>query len=58
MEMGSLSIMHWALVILVLLMVFGTKKLSTVGKDLGAAVRDFKAGIAEVEAKPEDKPKA
>lgn len=56
--MGSLSIMHWALVILVLLMVFGTKMLSTVGKDLGSAVRDFKAGIAEVEAKPEDKPKA
>lgn len=40
--MGSFSIWHWLLVLVVVVLVFGTKKLRNVGKDLGAAVHDFK----------------
>ncbi len=45
--MGSLSISHWLIVALVVLLVFGPKKLSEVGKGLGQGVRNFKAGLAE-----------
>lgn len=43
--MGSLSIWHWLIVLAVVAMVFGTKKLGSVGKDLGAAVKGFKEGV-------------
>ena len=43
--MGSFSIWHWLIVLLIVVMVFGTKKLSNVGKDLGGAVSDFKSGM-------------
>lgn len=43
--MGSLSIWHWLLVLLIVLMIFGTKRLRTLGSDLGSAVRGFKDGI-------------
>ena len=43
--MGSFSIWHWLIVLLIVVMVFGTKKLRGVGKDLGGAVNDFKSGI-------------
>ncbi|WP_283150931.1 Sec-independent protein translocase subunit TatA [Silvimonas soli] len=59
--MGSLSIWHWLIVLVVVVLIFGTKKLSNVGKDLGSAVRGFKEGInGEGEAaKPADtKPEA
>lgn len=45
--MGSFSIWHWLIVLLVVVLVFGTKKLRNVGKDLGTAVHDFKAGLNE-----------
>jgi sec-independent protein translocase protein TatA len=43
--MGSFSIWHWLIVLLVIVLVFGTKKLGNVGSDLGKAVRGFKEGV-------------
>ncbi len=43
--MGGLSIWHWVIVLVVVLVVFGTKKLRNVGGDLGAAVKGFKDGM-------------
>lgn len=43
--MGSFSIWHWLIVLLVVVMVFGTKKLRNLGSDLGGAVRGFKEGM-------------
>jgi sec-independent protein translocase protein TatA len=43
--MGSFSIWHWLVVLLVVVLVFGTKKLGNVGSDLGKAVRGFKEGV-------------
>ncbi|MBV8466553.1 MAG: Sec-independent protein translocase subunit TatA [Burkholderiales bacterium] len=43
--MGSLSIVHWIIILVVVVLVFGTKKLGNVGKDLGSAVRGFKEGM-------------
>ncbi|WP_373740316.1 Sec-independent protein translocase subunit TatA [Neisseria sp.] len=45
--MGSFSIWHWLVVLLIVVLVFGTKKLRNVGKDLGGAVHDFKQGLNE-----------
>ena len=44
--MGSSSIWHWLIVPLVVVMVFGTKKLKNVGSDLGAAVKGLPSGTA------------
>jgi len=43
--MGSLSIWHWLIVLLVVIMIFGTKKLRNMGGDLGGAVKGFKEGM-------------
>ncbi|SCK14049.1 Sec-independent protein translocase subunit TatA [Vogesella sp. LIG4] len=43
--MGGLSLMHWLIVLLVVVLVFGTKKLRNIGEDLGGAVRGFKEGM-------------
>jgi len=43
--MGSFSIWHWLIVLLVVVLVFGTKKLRNVGSDLGSAVKGFKDGM-------------
>ena len=50
--MGSLSIWHWLIVLVVVVLIFGTKKLRNVGQDLGGAVKGFKEGMkgAETEA--------
>jgi sec-independent protein translocase protein TatA len=45
--MGSLSIWHWIIVLVVVMLVFGTKKLRNVGADLGGAVKGFKQGMKE-----------
>lgn len=47
--MGSLSIWHWLIVLVVVALVFGTKKLRNVGEDLGTAVKGFKKGLGEAE---------
>lgn len=43
--MGSFSIWHWVIVLVVVILVFGTKKLGNVGADLGKAVKGFKDGV-------------
>jgi sec-independent protein translocase protein TatA len=45
--MGTFSIWHWIIVLLVVVMVFGTKKLRNLGSDLGGAVKGFKDGIKD-----------
>ncbi len=50
--MGSLSIWHWLVVLLIVVLVFGTKKLKNVGEDLGSAVRGFKEGMKGEGEKP------
>jgi sec-independent protein translocase protein TatA len=45
--MGSFSIWHWLIVLLVVVMIFGTKKLRNIGTDLGGAVKGFKDGMKE-----------
>ena len=47
--MGGLSIWHWLIVLVVVVLVFGTKKLRNVGEDLGGAVKGFKKGMREAE---------
>lgn len=47
--MGSLSIWHWLVVLLIVVLVFGTKKLRNAGGDLGSAVKNFKASMKEGE---------
>lgn len=45
--MGTLSIWHWVIVLVIVVMVFGTKKLKNIGADLGGAVKGFKEGMKE-----------
>ena len=45
--MGSMSIWHWLIVLVVVMLIFGTKKLRNIGTDLGGAVKGFKDGIKE-----------
>ncbi len=45
--MGSLSIWHWLIVLVIVLAVFGTKKLRNIGSDLGGAVKSFKEAVRE-----------
>lgn len=50
--MGSFSIWHWVIVLVIVMLVFGTKKLSNMGSDLGKAVKGFKDGVKGDEEKP------
>ena len=43
--MGSFSIWHWLIVLVIILLIFGTKKLRNIGGDLGGAVKGFKEGM-------------
>ena len=45
--MGSFSIWHWLVVLLIVVLVFGTKKLKNIGTDLGGAVKGFKDGMKD-----------
>lgn len=51
--MGSFSVWHWLIVLVIIMLVFGTKKLGNIGSDLGKAVKGFKEGVKSNE---EDKP--
>jgi sec-independent protein translocase protein TatA len=53
--MGSFSIWHWLIVLLIIVLIFGTKKLKNIGSDLGGAVKGFKDGMREgsTEEKPQ-----
>ena len=50
--MGGFSLWHWLIVLLIVVLVFGTKRLKNVGKDLGDAVKGFKEGVRDDETKP------
>ncbi len=50
--MGTWSIWHWLVVLVIVMIVFGTKKLRNIGADLGGAVRGFKDGMREGGEKP------
>jgi sec-independent protein translocase protein TatA len=52
--MGSMSIWHWLVVLVIIMLVFGTKKLGNIGSDVGKAVKGFKDGVkgGEEENKP------
>ena len=56
--MGSFSIWHWLIVLLIVVMVFGTKKLKNMGSDLGGAVKGFKDGMKDGAASADEKPAA
>ncbi len=45
--MGSFSIWHWLIVLVIVLVIFGTKKLRNIGSDLGGAVKNFKEAVKE-----------
>lgn len=50
--MGSMSIWHWLIVLVIVMLVFGTKKLGNMGSDLGKAVKGFKDGMKGEEEHP------
>ncbi|MEN9844214.1 MAG: Sec-independent protein translocase subunit TatA [Pseudomonadota bacterium] len=52
--MGSLSIWHWLIVLAIVVLVFGTKKLKNLGSDLGGAVKGFKDGMRDGTAAPDE----
>lgn len=54
--MGSFSIWHWVIVLLIVVMVFGTKKLKNIGSDLGSAVKGFKDGMKDGGTTPAEAP--
>ena len=56
--MGSFSIWHWLVVLLIVVLVFGTKKLKNIGSDLGGAVKGFKDGMKDGSAPEQPVPPA
>lgn len=52
--MGSFSIWHWLIVLVIVMVVFGTKKLGNMGSDLGKAVKGFKDGVKGEEEQKKD----
>jgi sec-independent protein translocase protein TatA len=52
--MGSFSIWHWLVILAIVLLLFGTKRLKNLGTDLGSAIKGFKSAVKDEEKKPED----
>jgi sec-independent protein translocase protein TatA len=52
--MGSFSIWHWLIVLVVVVLLFGTKKLGNVGSDLSSAIKNFRKGLQD-DDKPAEK---
>jgi sec-independent protein translocase protein TatA len=52
--MGGLSLWHWLIVLVIVVLVFGTKRLKNVGQDIGEAVKGFKKGMHE-DGKPTER---
>ncbi len=52
--MGAFSIWHWLIVLVIVALVFGTKKIRNIGADIGGAVKGFKDGMKDPNAKEED----
>ena len=53
--MGGLSLWHWLIVLVIVVLVFGTKRLKNVGQDLGEAIKGFKKGVNESDGKPAER---
>jgi sec-independent protein translocase protein TatA len=51
--MGGLSIWHWLIVLAIVALVFGTKRLRNIGEDVGAAIRSFRKGMQEGDDQPQ-----
>ena len=56
--MGTLSIWHWLIVLAIVVLIFGTKKLRNLGGDLGAAIKNFKGAMKDGEQESLQKPDA
>ena len=52
--MGSFSVWHWLIVLVIVVLIFGTKKLKNIGSDLGGAVKGFTDGVRDGTASPAD----
>jgi len=52
--MGSFSLIHWIIVLVIVVLIFGTKRLPGIGKDLGDAMRGFKKGLQGDETPPSE----
>jgi sec-independent protein translocase protein TatA len=50
--MGSFSIWHWLIVLVIVALIFGTKKIRNIGTDLGGAVKGFKEGMRDANGEP------
>jgi len=55
--MGSFSVWHWLIVLVVVLLIFGTKKLKNIGSDLGGAGKGFKEAMNEEQKRPTELPR-
>jgi sec-independent protein translocase protein TatA len=55
--MGSMSWIHWLIVLVVVIVIFGTKKLGSVGTDVGSAIRNFKKAMNDGEAEGKESAK-
>jgi len=53
--MGGFSLIHWIIVLVIVVLIFGTKRLPGIGKDIGDAVRGFKKGLQGDDAPADDK---
>ena len=56
--MGSFSIWHWLIVLVIVALIFGTKKLRNMGEDLGGAVKGFKKGMADANGEAAKRPES
>lgn len=56
--MGSFSIWHWLIVLAIVALVFGTKRLRNIGEDVGAAIKSFRKGMQDGDADPQAQLKA
>lgn len=56
--MGSFSIWHWLIVLVIIALVFGTKKIRNIGEDLGGAVKGFKKGMKDANQEETTEPEA
>ena len=56
--MGSLSIWHWLIVLVIVALVFGTKKLGNIGGDVASAIKSFRKGLQDDDSHPPSQLKA
>lgn len=54
--MGTLSIWHWLIILSIVVLLFGTKKLRSLGGDLGSAIRSFRSTVNAADADPAERP--